>query len=137
MKEFSDKTYSRMFLVSAIWNLYFSISALFLPKLNLTLCYGEEVASGILNNFYSYMLYNFQGAAILIFGFGYYIVSRDVTKNHGIVLMGIIGKLFFFGYYTYMYVTMHATIVPFLAVTGDFIFSLLFAYFLAQKRIEG
>ena len=134
MQEFSDKVYSRMFLISAIWNLYFSITALLLPKLNLTLCYGEEVASGILNNFYSYMLYNFQGAAILVFGIGYYIVSRDVSKNHGIVVIGIIGKLFFFVYYTYMYFITRATIVPFLAVIGDFIFSILFAYFLVQKR---
>jgi hypothetical protein len=80
------------------------------------------------------MLYNFQGATILIFGFGYYLVSRDVNKNHGIVIMGIIGKLFFFVYYTYMYFTMHATIVAFLAVIGDLIFSILFAYFLVQKR---
>jgi hypothetical protein len=58
MKKFSDKIYSRMFLISAVWNLYFSISALLLPKMNLTLCYGEDVASDVLNNFYSYMLYH-------------------------------------------------------------------------------
>ncbi|MBN2158966.1 MAG: hypothetical protein JW807_06190 [Spirochaetes bacterium] len=134
MKEFSDKAYGRMFLISAIWNFYFAITALFFPKFNLTLCYGERIASDILNNFYSHMLYNFQGAVILIFGFGYYIVSRNVSRNHGIVVLGIIGKLFFFAYYTYMYLTMRATVVAFLAVLGDFIFSMLFAYFLAQKR---
>lgn len=134
MKKFSDKIYSRMFLVSAIWNFYFSLTGILMPKLNLKLCYGADVASDIFNNFYSYTLYNFQQATILIFGIGYYIVSRDVNKNHGMVVLGIIGKTFFFVYFTYMYFTARTTIVPFLAVIGDFIFSVLFAYFLVQKR---
>jgi hypothetical protein len=134
MKQFSDKFYSRMFLISAIWNFYFSLSGLLLPQLNLKLCYGEEVAIDIMNNFYSYTLYNFQQSSILLVGIGYYIVSRNVNKNHGLVLLGIIGKLFFFVYFSYMYFTMRTTTVSFLAVIGDFIFSILFAYFLVQKR---
>src|SRR5208283_3830281 len=100
------------FLISAIWNLYFSISAIFFPEYTLKLAYGEEVASAIFNNYYTYTFYNFQSAAILVFGIGYYIVSRDVSKNHGIVLLGIIGKLFFFIYYTIMYFTLHSSVIP-------------------------
>jgi hypothetical protein len=34
------------------------------------------------------------GFAVLLIGVGYWIVSRDVTKNRGLVWLGIIAKLF-------------------------------------------
>jgi hypothetical protein len=134
MKQFSDKAYSRFFLVSAIWNFYFSISALAMREFNIKVAFGEEAVSAVTGNFFATTFYNFMFAAVLVFGIGYYIVSRDVTRNHGIVLLGIIGKLCFFVYYGVMYIQSQCTIVAMLSVTGDFIFALLFAYFLVQKR---
>jgi cytochrome c biogenesis factor len=134
MKQFSDRAWSRFFLVSAIWNLYFSISALAMRDFNLKLAFGDEAPAAVAGNFYASTFYNFMFAAVLVFGIGYYIVSRDVNRNHGIVLLGIIGKLCFFVYYGIMYIQSQCTIVAFLSVTGDFIFALLFLYFLLQKR---
>jgi hypothetical protein len=34
------------------------------------------------------------GFAVVLIGFGYQLVSRDVSKNRGIVLLGILAKLF-------------------------------------------
>jgi hypothetical protein len=134
MKQFSDRAYSRMFLVSAIWNLYLSLGSIFMPELSVKLGFGADAVPTILNNYYTYTFYNFMSASVLVFGIGYYIVSRDVNKNHGIVLIGIIGKLVFFVYYTIAYFTSHCTVLMFLAVLGDFIFSIMFIYFLVQKR---
>ena len=42
-------------------------------------------------------LYNlFFRIATVLNGIGYYIVGRDINKNHGIVLLGIIGKIIIF-----------------------------------------
>ena len=133
MKQFSDTIYSRMFLISAIWNLYFSLGSIVMPGLSLKLAFGADVARDVLNNYYAYTFYNFMSLSVLIFGAGYYIVSRDVNKNRGIVLLGLAGKLIFFTYYTVSYFTSHCTILMFLTVAGDFIFSILFGYFLVQK----
>ncbi len=53
MKQFSDKAWSWFFLVSAIWNLYFLISALALRDLNLKLAFGDEAPAAVAGNFYA------------------------------------------------------------------------------------
>jgi hypothetical protein len=134
MKQFSDKVWKAVFIVAAIWNLYFAISALVMPEYNMKVFFGEEAVSALSGNFYAATFYNLMWGLILNGGLGFCIVALNVNKNHGIVLIGIIGKLFFFGYYGVLYVLSKCTLMGMMGITGDFIFALLFAYFLVQKR---
>jgi hypothetical protein len=80
--------YKKMFFIGAIWNwvatLTFAIGWKFLFPL-----FG--MASP--NYLVFYML--FLGLCF-VYGIGYFWVSRDISSNHGIVRMGIIGKLLVF-----------------------------------------
>ncbi len=136
MKQFSDRVWSRFFLVAAIWNLYFSITAIIMRDFNLYVFFGEETVSLLNGNYYAIVFYNLMWAAVLVFGIGFYLVSRDVNRNNGIVLLAIIGKLCFLVYYAIMYAESKCTIWGLLGVVADNIFALLFSYFLVQKRQE-
>ena len=89
---------------------------------------------GALADFYAHTFYNFTWSLVFIFGVGYFIVSMDVDKNHGLVVTGILGKLFFYFYYLYLFLTSKCTLFGMAGVSGDLMFSLLFAYFLYDKR---
>jgi hypothetical protein len=134
MKQFSDRVWKAVFLVAAIWNIYFSITAIIMRDFNMQVYFGEEAATVLSGNYYAVVFYNLLWAAVLVFGIGFYIVSRDVNRNQGIVLLAIIGKLCFLVYYAVMYATSKCTIWGLLGVMADNVFTVLFAYFLIQKR---
>jgi len=135
MIKLSDTFYKRMFFVGALWNYSFAIPGIFLPSFMLLLTYGPEMdQSLLLGNYYAYWMYIFWFLAVAVFGIGYYIVSRDIEKNHGVVWLGIIGKLIFFIYLAASYFIGKATILALLAGTGDFIFTIFFISFLYQVK---
>jgi hypothetical protein len=71
---------------------------------------------------------------VALFGYGYFIVGRDITRNEGIVWLGIIGKPLAFAV---LLVHAIAGEVPFAVViagTGDLIFTILFIEFLRNGR---
>ncbi len=65
-----------------------------------------------------------------IFGNGYHWVSRDLGRNHGIVKLGIIGKLIVFGGLTWAGLT--GQVSPILIAPGvvDLVFAVLYFGFL-------
>ena len=80
--------FRKLFVAGAIWN--------WLAALSLTLGYKWYFPLFKMDlPQYPVFLILFLGLAF-VFGIGYYWVSRDITKNHGIVKMGIIGKVFVF-----------------------------------------
>ncbi len=135
MKRISDKAYTRMFLFAALWNISLSVPCILFPKLILTMIFGPEMdQSLILGNFYASTYFFSFWVAIFLFGLGYYFVSRDITKNHGIIWMGICGKIPVFFFYTYSYFTGRTSLFSFLGGIGDFVFTILFLIFLWQTR---
>jgi hypothetical protein len=135
--QLSRNFYRLMFFFGALWNFSFAIPGLLFPEFSIKLTFGTAVdQSMLLGNYYAHSMYLFWWGAVLIFGIGYYLVSRDINKNRGIVWMGIIGKLCFFFFFIYSYLTGKSTILSFLGGTGDFIFTLLFLNFLWQTRKE-
>jgi len=126
-----------MFFFGALWNFSFAIPGLLFPEFSIKLTFGTEMdQSLLLGNYYAHSMYLFWWGAVLIFGIGYYLVSRDVNKNRGIVWMGVIGKLCFFFFLTSSYLMGKSTILSFLGGSGDFIFTILFLNFLWQTRNE-
>jgi hypothetical protein len=72
---------------------------------------------------------------IMTYGIGYIIVSHDISKNHGIVIIGgIIGKIFYFIDCIDALVLKEGNLM--LVSTGivDFIFAILFIEFLLSVR---
>ncbi|HOW80978.1 MAG TPA: hypothetical protein PK573_00330 [Spirochaetota bacterium] len=137
MKRLSDKFYSRLFFLGALWNFTFSLAGLVLPAFSMRLTFGPDMDQNlVLGNYYSRSMYLFWWASVLLFGIGYYIVSRDINKNRGIVWMAVIGKLAFFFFFTYSFFTDRSTLLSFLGGSGDFGFTILFLIFLLQTRKE-
>ncbi len=134
MKLFSDKAFIRIFFISAIWNFSASIPGFAFPRIMIPIVFGPSASDLILNNTYAYIGFHFTMFSVLLFALGYYIVYLDITKNHGIVLLGAIGKFFFFSYYTYEYLRGNATLFLLSMVTVDMIFGFIFLHFLWLKR---
>lgn len=78
-------------------------------------------------------------ALCVVFGWGYFLVSRDLAANSAVVHMGIAGKLAFMAVFIAFLVRSPAQIprafwVP---VAGDGWFALRFAMFLRWRRRRG
>ncbi|MEA3222625.1 MAG: hypothetical protein U9P49_05615 [Thermodesulfobacteriota bacterium] len=131
MKLISEKTYSDIFFMGSLWNLAIGLGSLTTLKLSMRLLYG---AKAVTENIVATLPLRFFYAAVAIFGWGYYMVSRDPKKNRGIVWMAIVAKLTIFVTFIYYYLKRKIKIIPFLLGLGDFIFSILFSLFLFETR---
>ena len=126
-----DKYYRLLFLIAAIWAWMVSVPYVFIYRYTFPMV-GMRVPESPVWFFFSCM-------CVAVFGIGYYIVSRDTGKNHGIVLMGMVGKILVFA--LFLYSTITGEISPFLMVNAgaDLVFAVLFAEFLLHegKRADG
>lgn len=114
--------FKRLFQVGALWNLAAGIELLFLQKWIFNFMEMEPLAHPI--------FYQFFGVAVLLFGIGYWLVSRDLSCNHDIVRLGVAGKILVFAFTLY-----YAAIgsLPWMWVGvgfGDLLFAVLFIHFL-------
>lgn len=122
--------YKRMFFVAGLWNLVLSVpswlGAVIMP----------ESSSRILGMAPSAVLFPYHAMfwLIMAFGVGYLIVSRDITKNHGIATIGIIGKTLFFIDCLITLILKQANVILLLIGIGDLIFACLFLEFLLYTR---
>ncbi len=114
--------YKNLFLIGATWN--------WLATLSFALGYKWIFALFSMNlPVFPVFFILFLGLAF-VFGIGYYWVSRDINKNHDIVKMGIIGKVFVF--VALLWAGISGQIAWPLAGAGvvDLLFALLFIEFL-------
>jgi hypothetical protein len=129
-----EKTYRDMFFVGALWNLMVGLGNLTLFKTSVRLLFGKEavtravVATLPLRFFYT---------AVAIFGWGYYMVSRDLKSNRGIVWMGITAKVIIFSAFAWYYRLRKIGILALLAGCVDLVFTAGFALFLWDTRKKG
>ena len=72
----------------------------------------------------------------MVYGIGYYMVSRELRSHNGIVILGIIGKFTVFFLFLYHMLFSRLHFLVFLVGAGDLIFALLFIKFLAFSRSE-
>ncbi len=111
--------YKYMFIIGAIWNLAVAIPLLIMS-------YFINLGLSTLGLIY------YQGflISIILFGIGYYIVGKDINKNHAIVLLGIVGKILVFTFFLAYFLLGIMTILEVIASTIDLIFACLFIEFL-------
>lgn len=119
-----------LFRVGALWNLAVGLGALLFPRWTIALFHGDEFPSAALAFFY------FSGFAgcVVLFGIGYWLVSLDVRQNHGLVVLGILGKLgvvLFFPYRVWVGDTTAWILLP---AAIDLFFVVLYADFLRRRH---
>jgi hypothetical protein len=71
---------------------------------------------------------------IFAFGIGYIIVSRDINKNHGIILIGMLAKILFFIDCIITLILKEANIMLLGTGVVDLIFAILFIEFLLKAK---
>jgi hypothetical protein len=71
---------------------------------------------------------------VFVFGIGYYWVSKDLSKNHDIVKLGIIAKITVFLIFPYHYLIGNMPLLIALFGVVDLIFAILFLKFLMNMK---
>ena len=121
-----------MFLIGAIWNWVIAIPFLLNSFLN---------PSALLDNIKtlppSLIFIHMVIILVIIFGIGFFIVSRDITKNHGIVQMSVIEKFSFFIVFLNYFLIGDIYLPLLLIVIVDLVFGILYLEFLiSYKKIS-
>lgn len=114
--------YRNLFLVSAAWNLLLAGSALLIQvwqfiAADTALLPGWQFPIG-----YLYF--------VCLFGFGYYLVAKDIENNHGLVILGILGKLGVFVIFMADFLWGASDLSQTLIGVVDLVFAFLFIEFL-------
>ena len=74
--------------------------------------------------------------AIALFGLGYWMVGSAPEKNRGIVQLGLLGKVVAIALVAGHYLAGNVSLPLALVVSGDVVFAVLFARYLATTRAE-
>jgi hypothetical protein len=123
-------------MTEARWRAVFVAAAVFnwLTGLSLLFDAGPIAASaGIELARYDTLYSPFVGWLVIVFGTLYYIVSRDVSKNHGAVLGGALAKTGMFVLVWLAVLRGEAPIAMGTLVVAHLLFALAFAVFLLQR----
>ncbi|MHA1129294.1 MAG: hypothetical protein ACTSRC_12410 [Candidatus Helarchaeota archaeon] len=67
---------------------------------------------------------------VFIIGFGYFLVSRDLGSNHGLILVGLLMKVTVFIYFTYYLAVGEINLILFLMSVVDFVSACIMVEFL-------
>lgn len=124
----SENGYRRLFFVAALYNLGLGLIFLVLFS-RLMLLFGMPTPPRELAVFHQMAI-----LLAMVYGVGYYMVSRDLFSHKGIVVLGIIGKTIVFLLFLYHLVFSGLHFLIFLIGVGDLMFVLLFMKFLAFAR---
>jgi len=130
VKKTNKKTYYKdLFVFVGFWNLIvstsFIITSIFLVSTFPT--YGVAVPPSMIWLQSTLFL-------VIVLGIGYFIVSKDITKNRGIVIIGIIAKLGFFTICLIYFILGDIGILTLLIASVDIAFSILFIEFLLNFK---
>lgn len=117
-----DKIFQIIFLVSAIYDLILGLLFFF---------FYESVYNYFDITLPTYPMYLQMAAAFVIaMGIGYYFVYKNMYRNIDLVKLGVVYKLVYSGVVGYFYFADLSNVVFFWFAILDFIFMLLFIWFL-------
>jgi hypothetical protein len=131
MKKNSTGFWGKMFFAGALWNIGIGLYGLLFYDFSMKMLFG---AQAITANLLTLIFFRFFMIAVIIFGVGYYIVSRDLSANRAVVWMGLAAKLIIFFTFVYYYFLGQASWFSVFGCSGDFAFSILFILFLHQTK---
>lgn len=121
-----------LFLAAAAWNILVGAAALAFRPFAVELFYGP---AALTDDLLARLTWGDFWINVILLGLGYYIVSRDTSKNHGLVRLGILGKLGVAAIVTHRYLTGLARPALLLPAAVDLIFAILFITFLIDRRV--
>lgn len=84
----SDRSWSLMFMAAALFNFVFGLPLMLAPGW----CYRIAFIPPLGEDAMGLRFWSDFGFAVVLIGVGYYIVSRDLARNHGLVWLGIAAK---------------------------------------------
>ena len=119
-----------MFVAAALFNFAFGLPMWLAPEWSYALAYrpaADAMASRFLSDF---------GFAVVLIGVGYYLVSRDLTQNRGLVWLGVAAKLFDVATLTSRFAAGLAAPLVLVPAAVDGLFAVAFALFLYRTRAE-
>ncbi|HQP30706.1 MAG TPA: hypothetical protein PLB81_05210 [Deltaproteobacteria bacterium] len=131
MAHLSEKTYRDIFFVGALWNLMVGLGNLTFFKTSMRIMFGKNAVTNAIT---STLPLRFFYIAVALFGWGYYMVSRNLKENRGIIWMGMAAKVIIFGTFVWYYRLRQVKILAVLAGSVDFVFTILFAIFMWDTR---
>ena len=121
--------YRYLFIIGAAWNILASLSFILTSIFMRSAFPAYGIAVPISMIWLQSFLF-----LVANLGVGYFIVSLDISKNHGIVIIGIIAKLgYFFISLTY-FIIGDIGLLTLLFAGVDIIFSILFIEFLINYK---
>lgn len=123
----NKRHWSQMFLAATGFNFLMGGPIFFAPQWTYQLAYFGEASESTLRFWGDF------GFAVLLIGIGYWIVSRDVTRNRGIVWLGIFAKLFDVVVLTWRWADGIARPIVLLPAAIDGAFVILFILFLCTS----
>ena len=124
----ATRYYRALFIAAAFWNLLAACGVLF--ALTNRKLRGELGFPGTPDNIALQLL----ASCLLLFGLGYYWVSRDLSRNHDLVRLGIIGKPLVFIVFSWQALEGHIPARLAAPSLVDLLFGVLFAEFLVRYR---
>ena len=131
MKKINTDLWQKMFFIGSLWNISIGLFGLFFYDFAIKMLFG---AQAVTDNLLALIFFRFFMIAVIIFGAGYWAVSRDLLANRAVVWMGLIAKLLIFFTFVYYYILGPATWFSVFGCSGDFAFSILFILFLYQTK---
>ena len=128
-----DELRKKIYRYGSFWNFGFAFNGLVMPRVSMWLMSGSRnIITGILPRTF----FAFFWGAVGLFGWGYYLVSRDPDKNQDIIWMGCFAKVIIFITFTLLYFHRLITTFAFLGGLGDFIWTILFLAALRKEKKE-
>jgi hypothetical protein len=131
MKKISSGFWQKMFFIGALWNISIGLIGLCFYDYAIRMLFGSQA---ITDNLLTLIFFRFFMLAVIIFGVGYYVVSRNILANRAVVWMGLTAKLVIFFTFIYYYLRGQASWFSVFGSSGDFIFSIFFILFLYQTH---
>jgi len=125
--------FSRMFFLGSLWNFGVGLTGIFFYDFSVRFLFGVHAAG---DGLVAQVGFRFFMAAVVLFGAGYFMVSRDLSRNRGIVWLGLSGKLMVFFAVSVLFILTDVTIWFFLGAFTDLIFAVLFVLFLVKVRSQ-
>ena len=129
----NDKLFSRMFFAAALWNFGAGGPGLVSYEWQFKLVFGEAAYTG---DVHQALLFRGFALSILLFGIGYYAVSKDISQNRAIVWLGAAGKILVFAFFTGAFLQGNATTVAWVVSIGDLLWTAAFFWFLYRTKDE-
>jgi hypothetical protein len=127
-----DRHWPKIFFFAALFNYAMGLPILFATEWTYELVYTENITREPM----ALSLWADFGIMVILIGYGYQIISRDVTKNRGIVLLGIFAKLFDVVTLSYRYVSEIANAIVLIPAFIDGVFVLFFIIFWLRTRTQ-